>query len=57
MKRRFLIFSAIVLCAGLTSCQCADKPDIGPVEGEDEESAVQSLPPVASASAVPLTSA
>ena len=55
MKRRLLIFAAIVLCAGLSSCQCADKPDIGPVEGEDEEAAVQSLPSVASASAVSLT--
>jgi hypothetical protein len=56
MKRRLLIFAVIALCAGLSSCQCADKPDIGPVEGEDEEAAVQSLPAVASASAVPLTS-
>lgn len=56
MKRRLLIFAVIVLCAGLSSCQCADKPDIGPVEGEDEEAAVQSLPPVASVPAVALTS-
>lgn len=38
IMKRLLIFTAIVLCAGLSSCQCAEKPDIGPVEGDDEQS-------------------
>jgi hypothetical protein len=36
--KRTLIFAALVLCAGLASCQCAEKPDVGPVEGEEEQS-------------------
>jgi hypothetical protein len=36
--KRILIVAAVVLCVGLSSCQCADKPDVGPVEGEDEQS-------------------
>ncbi len=43
--KRVLIFAVIFLSVGLSSCQCAEKPDIGPVEGEDEEAAVQSAPP------------
>ncbi len=43
--KRVAIFGVILLSVGLSSCQCADKPDIGPVEGEDEEAAVQSVPP------------
>jgi len=35
--KRLLIFAALVLCTSLSSCQCADKPDIGPVEGEDTQ--------------------
>jgi len=35
--KRLLVFVALVLCAGLASCQCADPPDVGPVEGEDEQ--------------------
>ena len=35
---RALLFAALLLTVGLSSCQCADKPDIGPVEGEDEQS-------------------
>lgn len=38
--QRFLIFAAMLICVGLSSCQCAEKPDIGPVEGEDEQAAV-----------------
>lgn len=34
---RLLLFVALVLCTGLASCQCADKPDVGPVEDEDDE--------------------
>ena len=36
--KRILIFAALLLTVGLSSCQCADKPDIGPVEGDDEQS-------------------
>ena len=42
--KRALIFVVLVLSVGLSSCQCAEKPDIGPVEGEDEEAAVQMTP-------------
>jgi hypothetical protein len=42
--KRALIFVVIVLSVGLSSCQCAEKPDIGPVDGEGEEAAVQSAP-------------
>jgi hypothetical protein len=48
--KRVLIFAVIVLSVGLSSCQCADKPDIGPVEGDDEQSAVQ---PVSADDVVP----
>ena len=49
--KRFFVFAALLLCASLTSCQCANPPDVGPVE--DEESSAQVLqvapetPPVA----------
>lgn len=42
--KRVLIFAVMLLSVGLSSCQCADKPDIGPVEGDDEEAAVQPVP-------------
>jgi hypothetical protein len=35
--KRLLVFVALVLCTGLASCQCADQPDVGPVEDEDEQ--------------------
>lgn len=35
--KRLLFFVLLVLSTGLASCQCADKPDVGPVEGEDDE--------------------
>jgi hypothetical protein len=44
VMKRLLIFAAIVLSVGLSSCQCADKPDIGPVEGEDEQAQVHVMP-------------
>jgi hypothetical protein len=34
--KRSLLFAALLLCASLSSCQCADQPDVGPVEDEDE---------------------
>jgi len=36
--KRLLIFTALLLTVGLSSCQCNEKPDIGPVEGDDEQS-------------------
>jgi len=36
--KRLLIFAALLLTVGLSSCQCNEKPDIGPVEGEDAQS-------------------
>jgi hypothetical protein len=41
--RRSLLFAALLLCASLASCQCANPPDVGPVEGE-EESAHRMVP-------------
>ncbi len=38
VMKRILIVAAVVLSVGLSSCQCADKPDVGPVEGDDEQS-------------------
>lgn len=35
--KRSLLFAALLLCASLASCQCADQPDVGPVEGEEED--------------------
>ncbi len=35
--KRSLVFAALFLCASLTSCQCAEQPDVGPVEGENEQ--------------------
>ena len=42
--KRALIFAALVLCVSLSSCQCAEKPDIGPVEEEEGQAAVQTVP-------------
>lgn len=42
--KRLLFFVALVLCTGLASCQCADKPDVGPVEGEEDEQQSQVMP-------------
>jgi len=42
--KRTLIFAVVQLCVVLSSCQCAEKPDIGPVEGEDEQAAVGAAP-------------
>ena len=42
--KRTLIFLALVLSFGLSSCQCAEKPDVGPVEGEDTQAHVEPSP-------------
>ena len=49
--KRLLIFAAVLLSVGLSSCQCAEKPDIGPVEGEDEQAAIQSVSPASPSTA------
>jgi len=33
--RRLFALTAVIFCFGLSSCQCSEKPDIGPVEEED----------------------
>jgi hypothetical protein len=38
--RRLFAFAALLLCFGLSSCQCSEKPDIGPVENDDQQSTV-----------------
>lgn len=38
--RRLFAFAALLLCFGLSSCQCSEKPDIGPVEDEGRQSTV-----------------
>jgi hypothetical protein len=38
--KRVLLFAVFLLSVGLSSCQCSEKPDVGPVEGDDEQSAV-----------------
>jgi hypothetical protein len=38
--RRLFAFAALLLCFGLSSCQCSEKPDIGPVEDDDQQSTV-----------------
>jgi hypothetical protein len=39
MKRLFA-FLALLLAIGFSSCQCSDKPDIGPVEDENQASVI-----------------
>lgn len=38
--KRALIFGAIFLCLGLSSCRCADPPPVGPTEDEEEQAHV-----------------
>lgn len=43
--KRLLVFVALVLCASLVSCQCAEDPDVGPIEGDEKSAqAVQVVP-------------
>jgi hypothetical protein len=39
--KRSLFFTALFVCALFSSCQCADPPDVGPVEGEEESAQVR----------------
>jgi hypothetical protein len=38
--RRLLLLATLVLCFGLSSCQCSEKPDVGPVEDEGNQAQV-----------------
>lgn len=54
VMKRTLIFGVICLCFGLSSCQCSNKPDIGPVE--NPEAQVQVEMPAGGASPIHETS-
>ena len=41
--KRFLLVASFIFAATFSSCQCADKPPMSPVEGE-ETSAVMVVP-------------
>lgn len=34
--KRSLLFAVLLLAASLGSCQCAEEPDVGPVEGDGQ---------------------
>lgn len=34
--RPLFVFAALVVCFGFSACQCSWKPDVGPVEGEED---------------------
>ena len=42
MKKYWMV-GAVLLCLGLSSCQCSNKPEIGPVE--EGASAAVMMPP------------
>jgi hypothetical protein len=42
--KRFWILGSMLLCLSLSSCQCSNPPDVGPVE---ESQAVVMTPPAA----------
>jgi hypothetical protein len=46
--KRLLIAVAVLLSVGLSSCQCSEKPDVGPVEGEEDAQAERVVSPSAS---------
>lgn len=35
--KRFALLGTLALCLSLSSCQCANKPPIGPVEDESQQ--------------------
>lgn len=45
--KRSLLFAGLLLVLGAGGCQCSDKPDIGPVEGQGQAAvrAVDGLAP------------
>lgn len=38
--KRFLLIASLFACLGLSSCQCSNPPDIGPVEDNDATAVV-----------------
>ena len=40
--RKIFLLTCLALTLGLSSCQCSDKPNIGPVEGETLASNLES---------------
>ena len=42
--KHFWILGCLLLCLGLGSCQCSDKPDVGPVEGAAMETVTDDVP-------------
>ncbi len=43
MKRVFVL-GTLLLCLSLSSCQCSNKPDIGPVEDDQQAQVSQTRP-------------
>jgi len=45
--KRLLVFGVLLCAVGLSSCQCSDKPDVGPTEEEEKhalEAPTRSVP-------------
>lgn len=42
--KRVWILGCLLLCLGLGSCQCSDKPNVGPVEGAAIKTATVEAP-------------
>ncbi|MBO6575771.1 MAG: hypothetical protein JJ896_12275 [Rhodothermales bacterium] len=42
--KKLLLSLLFVMSAGLSACQCSDKPEIGPVEGQTSTAQVVSEP-------------
>ena len=42
--KHFWILGCLLLCLSFGSCQCSDKPDVGPVEGATVESVTDAAP-------------
>jgi len=42
--KHFWILGCLLLCLSLGSCQCSDKPDVGPVEEAAQESVTDGAP-------------
>lgn len=44
VMKKLLLSLLFVMSAGLSACQCSDKPEIGPVEGQTSTAQVVSEP-------------
>ncbi len=42
--KRLVLLGALALCFSLSSCQCSNKPPIGPVEDESQQAHYQERP-------------